>query len=183
MSRTYKHLSYEQRLSIQKMLDMGMDKKAIARALGVHHATIYREAKRGLVNGHYDPSYSEELYRCQLDKKGAHPKCAISPELAEYISELILKEKLTPAKIIDRLRDDNRWQFVPKSRNTIYNAIDSGLIPNVSRETLNSCITTVFSDGNIHLSKRVRNALKIEDGDKLSFEVIDNKIIFSKITK
>lgn len=57
---------------------------------------------------------------------------------------------------------------------------DNGLIPGVTRENLNSDITTVFNDEQIHIAKWVRNALKIKDGDKLSFEVVNNKIIFSK---
>ena len=43
MPRTYSHLSYEQRLRVKELLDKGTKKVDIARALGVHNATIYRE--------------------------------------------------------------------------------------------------------------------------------------------
>ena len=101
-------------------------------------------------------------------------------ELAEYIAKLILDEGRSPAKIINMLQENPKYAVVPKSSATIYNAIDNGLIPGVTRENLNSDITTVFNDGQIHIAKWVRNALKIKDGDKLSFEVVNNKIIFSK---
>jgi len=54
------------------------------------------------------------------------------------------------------------------------------LIPGVTRESLNSYVTTMFSDGQIHIAKWVRNALDLNDGDELLFEVVDNKIIFTK---
>lgn len=36
------------------------------------------------------------------------------------------------------------------------------------------------NDGQIHIAKWVRNALDLNDGDELLFEVVDNKIIFTK---
>ena len=50
----------------------------------------------------------------------------------------------------------------------------------ISRESLNSYVTTMFNDGQIHIAKWVRNALDLNDGDELPFEVVDNKIIFTK---
>ena len=38
----------------------------------------------------------------------------------------------------------------------------------------------MFNDGQIHIAKWVRNALDLNDGDELLFEVVDNKIIFTK---
>ena len=37
-----------------------------------------------------------------------------------------------------------------------------------------------YNDGQIHIAKWVRNALDLNDGDELLFEVVDNKIIFTK---
>ena len=72
------------------------------------------------------------------------------------------------------------WSTAPKTKTTIYSAIDDGLIPGVTRESLNSYVTTMFSDGQIHIAKWVRNALDLNDGDELLFEVVGNKIIFTK---
>ena len=180
MGKTFHHLKFTQRKKIKEMLDMGIKKTEIAHSLGVHTATIYREIERGPVDGRYDPDYAENIYKRQLSEKGMQPLCIISPELAEYIAKLILDEGRSPAKIINMLQENPKYAVVPKSSATIYNAIDNGLIPGVTRENLNSDITTVFNDGQIHIAKWVRNALKIKDGDKLSFEVVNNKIIFSK---
>ena len=139
MPRTYSHLSYEQRLRIKELLDKGTKKVDIARALGIHNATIYREIDRGSINGIYDPGHAEEQYRGHLSEKGRPAICSISPELAQHIARLILEEKLSPARIIDRLQEE-KWSTAPKARATIYSAIDDGLIPGVTRESLNSYV-------------------------------------------
>ena len=112
------------------MLDKGTKKVDIARALGIHNATIYREIDRGSINGIYDPGHAEEQYRGHLSEKGRPAICSISPELAQHIAMLILEEKLSPANIIDRLQEE-KWSTAPKARATIYSAIDGGLIPGV----------------------------------------------------
>lgn len=84
-----------------------------------------------------------------------------------------LRNKICPKLFIAREEQDYRII-------TIYSAIDDGLIPGVTRESLNSYVTTMFSDGQIHIAKWVRNALDLNDGDELLFEVVDNKIIFTK---
>ena len=70
MPRTFSHLSYEQRLRIKELLDKGTKKVNIARALGIHNATIYREIDRGSINGIYDPDHAEKQYRGHLSEKG-----------------------------------------------------------------------------------------------------------------
>ena len=183
MRDTFKHLSHEQRVKIKELLDAGMKRNAIANLLGVNNSTIYREIKRGSLEGHYSPDYAEEQYRHQLAGKGRQPICSLSQELAEYIAELILNEKLSPAKIVDRLQKEERWTTIPKSGSTIYSAIDCGLIPGVNRESLLSYTTSVFNDGDIHIPKWARTVLCINDGDKLLFEIADGKLIFSKESK
>ena len=61
------------------------------------------------------------------------------------------------------------------TKTTIYSAIDRGLIPNVTRESLYTRNATVFSDGMIHLPKWVREKLSINDGDNLLVEVDDDR--------
>jgi len=181
MERTYKHLTYSQRTQIKAMLDEGYKKTEIAAALGFDDSTIYREVARGSKNGQYDPAYSEIRYKAHLSAKGADPMLTIDLELAQYISKAILEEQLSPAQISKRLQNEERFRSLPKSINTIYNAIDKGMIPGVTRDSLNSNVTTVFSDGQIHIAKWVRESLKISDGDKLYFDVVEDKLIFTKI--
>mgnify|MGYP003241415311 CR=1 FL=1 len=46
--RRFSHLSWHNRLKIDKMLKEGYKAQEIADALHVHNSTIYREIKRGL---------------------------------------------------------------------------------------------------------------------------------------
>ena len=46
--RRFSHLSWHNRLKIDKMLKEGYKAQEIADALHVHNSTIYRETKRGL---------------------------------------------------------------------------------------------------------------------------------------
>lgn len=102
-------------------------------------------------------------------------------EMASVISELILKEELSPEQAILRLKEDGDTEVPTKT--TIYTAIDRGLIPNVTRESLYTRNATVFSDGMIHLPKWVREKLSINDGDNLLVEVDDDKVILRKENK
>lgn len=179
MGRTFKQLTYEQRKSIKKMLNCGYTNAEIAQIIGVHKSTIYREINRGSVNEEYDPDLSEELYRQQLSEKGATSIVCISPELSEYIAHLILKEHMSLLKIVEVLAQEKKFDTFPKSVQTIYTAVDNGLIPGVTRDSLNPDTTTVYNN-QVHLVKWVRNLMNISDGDVLRFEVVEDKLIFMK---
>lgn len=180
MSRVFKHLTLEQRTKIKEMLDNGYSKTEIAKVLGVAIATIYREVDRGIINGEYSPIFSEKRYRQHLLEKGTQPILSIEPGLAEYIAKLILIDKLNLTQIMEKLQKNEKFKQYPKSRVTISNAIDNGLIPNVTRQDLLPDTTTVFNNGQVHIAKWVREALGLHDGDELEFKVVENKLIFSK---
>ena len=62
--RRYKRLKIEDRKIIEKMLLDGRDVKDIAKATGVHIATVYRELKRGNELGGYSAEKAQhELKR------------------------------------------------------------------------------------------------------------------------
>ena len=148
VGKTFKHMDLQQRLRLKEMLDSECSILEVAKALGVHRSAVYREIERGSTEDGYEPYYAQSLSEGRLKKKG-RPECKLSnKDLAEYISGLILKEHLSPEKIIHFLAEDDRgFSDVPQSPNTIYNAIDKGLIPNVTRESLLSKSCTVFSGG------------------------------------
>ena len=84
------------------------------------------------------------------------------------------------ASNIEKLQKNEKFKQYPKSRVTISNAIDNGLIPNVTRQDLLPDTTTVFNNGQVHIAKWVREALGLHDGDELEFKVVENTLIFSK---
>lgn len=181
MSNLYSHLSYKQRVRIKRLLDLGYSKREIAKDIDVHYATIYREIDRGTINNQYDPLYAEQKYQEKLKNKSQSTVLDEDPKLAEYISDLILKEKLSPEKIVSILKEDGRFDKYPASKETIYSYINKGKIPNVTRESLRKESSRIFCDGQIIIPKWVLKKLELKDGDVLDFELTDDgKIIYQK---
>lgn len=181
MRWTFKQLSYEQRQSIHKMISHGYTNAEIAKRIGVHLSTIYRELERGSVNGEYDPDCAEELYQQQLSEKGAMSIVCNNSKLSEYIALLILEEHMSAASIVDVWEREKQFDTYPKSVQTIYTAIDNGFIPGVTRDSLHSDTTTIYND-QIHFVKWVREWMNISNGDVMHFEVVGDKLIFTKAT-
>lgn len=175
MPRAFNHFTYEQRCQLKTMLDTKTPVETIANTLGFHRSAIYREIKRGSVNGIYSPEVSENLYQEKLSHTGKEAILSSNPQLAQTIADYILKDHLSPKNIASKLN-------MAITHNTIYNAIDNGLIPGVTRENLRAKETKVFNNGTICLASWLREELDIKDGDTLHFEVTEDKrIIFTKI--
>src|SRR5574344_1770059 len=127
-----KHLTYTDRLCIEKMCVKGISKRVIADTLGVSLPTIYRELQRGavsLLNGstwqRYD-SYSADVaqqdYNYKASGKGAPLKLGSNKMLANVIEYLILKKRYSPYAAIALL--NNIGLSVPFCRVTLYSYID-----------------------------------------------------------
>lgn len=173
-----KHLSTEKRYLLKQYLERGIQKQEIALLLGVSLSTVYRELKKGSCEGIYQPKFAQERYTRELKKKGKEMLLSKDKELAELISRFILDEKLSPKQIIERLKKMGYKE--PRSIRTIYVAIDHNLIPNVTRQNLQSQNVTVFSKGLIQLPNWVRKELNIKDGDCLQIKIEKDSIIISQ---
>ena len=173
------YLTYESRVKIKELYDKGLSIQKIANEVGVCRNTIKNELKRGSdCSGKYDPEYAEELFIERQQTKGRQCLLATNKELAQHIADLILKEHYSPKRIIRVLKENHPSDFIElKSVNTIYSAIDSGLIPGVTRASLRSCETKMFSDGMICIPKWMREQLQLQDGDSFHLEIIDSGII------
>ena len=203
MGKLFSHLTIEQREFFKKCMGKGTSKREIARQLGVHVSTVYRELKRGsedcvkneskstkgikseayrvkyIATGGYSPQKAQKRYRKLLEEKGRDP-ILIDKEISTIISKLILEEMLSPEQIIRKLKTMGYNE--PSSVNTIYTAIDKGLIPNVSRESMWNKEAKVFSKGLVQIPKWVRDELDIIDGDVVVFEIKGRKIEITKNT-
>lgn len=181
MRKKYKHLDLQQRIQIKEMLEEGCSIAKIAETLGYNQTTIYRELERNTTNGKYDPYQAQNRYNKKLQEKGPAEKLS-NPELAKYISDLILVKHLSLEKIVLLLAEDNHgFSDVPQSTTTIYSAIDKGIIPGVTRETLQTRYSTVFNNGQVCIPKWVLDKLDIKDGDVLLLEITEkNEILYKK---
>ena len=145
--KNYRHLSWNDRLTIERMLLKKYPKKAIADAIGCSLGTIYNELARAkyihtnsdLTNEErYSPDLAEQRYRQMLKKKGKKPLIIQDKKLCQYISYMIKEMKYSPEAILLELNNNKGVSFdiKIKSVNTIYDAIKKGYIPGITMEYL-----------------------------------------------
>ena len=91
--RMHKHLTWTDRLKIEKGLKEGLKPCAIADRLHVHNTTIYRELKRGrythlnselTTEERYSPEIAQQRYEENLKAKGSELKIGNDYELAAF---------------------------------------------------------------------------------------------------
>lgn len=137
------HLSWEDRLIIERMLKKKCSKSVIADAVGCCRATVYNEIKRGqyehLNNNlttemRYSPEIAERKYCEHLSRTGPEPKLVKDPELRSYIEQTILEKDFSPEAVL--ISGDYAIQEFEEritSVNTIYKGIDRGYFPKLTR--------------------------------------------------
>ena len=95
-----------------------------------------------------------------------------------------MEKKYSPAKIIDEI-NKGKTEFAAdsiRSVNTIYSALDKGLIPDCTRDNLAYANeTTINKHGEITIPQRIREALDLKAGEHFLVTIDDDKIIISKI--
>lgn len=138
----FKHLTWTDRLIIEKYLKLKMSVKDIARHIGCSIRTVYYEIHRGECvqkeyrytdywgENHYkqvkaySPNIAEDKYRQELSAKGAPLKISNDYELADYIERRIVDGGLTPAAVLGEIKQNNlQFKTEIKSVHTIYNYI------------------------------------------------------------
>lgn len=134
--RNFNHLTKTQRLQFEMLLKVKTPITEIAKILGVHNSTLYRERKRGeymRLNGstwEYVKSYScdiaEEKYRNNLKEKGAQIKIGKDYEYANYLERRIVEDKLSPGAVLGEIKRNNIQFNTSISINTLYKYIERG---------------------------------------------------------
>ena len=134
--RNFNHLTKTQRLQFEMLLKVKTPITEIAKILGVHNSTLYRERKRGeymRLNGstwEYVKSYScdiaEEKYRNNLKEKGAQIKIGKDYEYANYLERRRVEDKLSPGAVLGEIKRNNIQFNTSISINTLYKYIERG---------------------------------------------------------
>ncbi len=181
MKNSYKRISYEERKFIENMCNVGMPAYRIAEYLGKTNPAIYYEINRCKALGRYSAEYAQKEYEQRKSEKRRQKIFELDTGLAKCVSDLIIKDQLSVEEIVDWLHSKNHPN-APLSKNTIYSAIDCGLIPHVTRETLliKRKKTHMFSNSLIKIPKWICEELNLQDNEDLDIDVIDNKIIIKK---
>ena len=144
--RTFKHLTKNDRLRIERWLRRGLKPREIADRLRVHISTVYRELGRGQyerLNGAtwemetaYSPDIAEAKYQAHLREKGPELKIGKDHELARYIEETILEKDCSPAAVLGYALIQGRKFRTSVSVATIYSYIKKGVFLHITQEEL-----------------------------------------------
>ncbi len=141
----HKHLTWTDRLKIEKALKQGLKPLQIADRLHVCNTTIYRELKRGeymhlnsdlTTEKRYSPEIAQQKYDEQLKAKGGDLKIGDDHELAAFIEKKIADEGYSPAAVVGEIKRLGLTFRTEISEKTIYNYIDKGVFLRLERADL-----------------------------------------------
>lgn len=121
MKKSYKHLTLEQRYSIEKLLNKRFSIKKISSILNVSKSTVYREISRNkYYKGNYIHSLAHTKYRKRLKNKGIIPKLESDIILRDTVISSLANCKWSPEEISGRLKLESNIDI---SFNSIYRYI------------------------------------------------------------
>lgn len=112
--KNYKQLNSIQRGEIQAYLAAGASKKEIAKAIGVHYSTVYREIKRNGTKRAYNAETAEQRTRQRWQRM--HRRRKYKGDLRRLVRHYLL-EDWSPQQIVGYLRTHTQFKI---SHETIY---------------------------------------------------------------
>ena len=142
-SRKGKHLSYTERILIEKLLKLGINKAEIARQLERDYSTIRREEKQGMVehlnsdlttSTVYNADRAQDVHELNASAKGAAVKLMAGRSAVTLISYYIRVRRWAPEAVSALMKHKGMPDAL--CAKSIYNYIDQGWIDEVSNETL-----------------------------------------------
>lgn len=146
MGRTFKHLTWTQRLQLESYLKVKLPVKEICKLLGVHNSTVYREIKRGKyerLNGatwEYVSAYSPDIAQADYDinktAKGAPLKIGKDFEFARYIEQRIGKDKMSPCAVLGEIKHNGMQFDTSICPATLYSYIEKGVFGSLTLSSL-----------------------------------------------
>lgn len=143
--RRFTHLTWNDRLKLERMLKEGYTTREIAAALHVHVATVNREKKRGLCKQlDYDlrevevycADVAQRKYEENMRAKGPELKIANNRTLANYLENKIVDDKFSPDAALALAREEGVAGAEDICRVTLYSYIDKGVFLRLSNKDL-----------------------------------------------
>lgn len=136
-----KHLTWNDRLTIERMLLKHYPVKEIADAVGCCERTIYYEIKRatywhtdqhGFDHLRYNPDGAQARYNEMLKHKGRPAKVTLDEQYRKDIADLIKLKHYSPQAAMFKVNSNgNKYTIKISSVNTIYRSIRNGHIEGV----------------------------------------------------
>ncbi len=143
--RGYKHLTFHDRLVIEKMSKEGESQARIAGRLHVSESTISRELRRGrfmalnsdlTTEERYSPEIAQDRYEMNKTAKGVPLKIGNDHALANYIEQKIAEEKYSPSAVLAEIVKLGLKFSVTLCRQTLYKYIDQGVFLRITNKDL-----------------------------------------------
>ena len=140
-----RHLTRDDRIRMETMLNSGHSKKEVADYLGVHRSTIYREYDRGKYmhtltdlteEERYSSDLGQEKHEWNTQAKGRSLKIGNDRELAECIEDKIVNEKYSPEAALAAIANGEKKFKTSISVRTLYRYIDSGIFLKLTNKDL-----------------------------------------------
>lgn len=145
MGKFYKHFTRDDRVRLEALVNAGHKPKAIAKMLGFHISSIYRELKKGAYQHTLSDLSEETRYSCDLGQskadevlsaKGPQLKIGKHYEFAERIETLIADEKYSPVAALAQAKKEGiEFTVCPA---TLYSYIDNGVFGKITNSSLPS---------------------------------------------
>lgn len=172
MGRHHGHLTWTDRLNIEKWLKQGLSKPQIARRLGVHHSTIYDECRRGeveLIDSElrhykaYSPEAAEDRKKQRMRNREQPLKIGHDHELAAWLVKMIGEQGYSPSAACALLGKTEETTFtVTLCRQTVYKYIDKGYLWPLTNKKLRYKGTRKRIYRHVTRAKRAPAGLSIE---------------------
>lgn len=146
--KRYKHpdLNYADRIKISVLRNHHVPVLEIAKELGCHRSTIYKELKRATYEHHnsdwsteirYNPEQAQIIHEFNQSAKGPALKIENDHEFAEYVEKKIIEEKRSPQGVLDDVvNEEKEFRVEIRSAKTIYNYIDKNVFKSLERKHL-----------------------------------------------
>lgn len=144
--RHYKTLTWNDRLQIEAWQRAGVSVKEMAKLLGVHFTTVYREIKRGeydrldgetyIFHKAYSPDISERKKQAFLRAKGPSLKIGNDYEYAQFVEYMISVKKYSPEAVLGEIKRKGLCFGTSVSKVTLYRYIEQGVFLTLTNEDL-----------------------------------------------
>lgn len=135
---SYKHLSLKERELIEFWHNNGCSNREIGRRLGRHHQTIANELYRGTttqIKGNkkakqlYFADIGQAVYKENRKRCGSKSKMISAADFINFACQKIIEFNWYPDAITGFIKSLGTWKKPIVSTKTLYNYIDSGLLP------------------------------------------------------
>ena len=141
MGEKYSQITREQRIKIEALYNSKMKPIDIAKQIGCHFTTVYRELKRGKTIQRKSDDWSEkEIYsydKGQIIYEDNKRKCGRmkiiqdDAEFIEFVEMMILEYHYSPAAVLKEIERDGLEFKTKVCLTTLYNYIKAGVFPHI----------------------------------------------------